>query len=139
MPALLEWPNRFKAQEKVHVPLTTSDYYLTICSILGVQYPDQPYPLDGIDFMPLIQQGQSQRLQPIAFKALNQRAYNDNQYKIYSSDDGKSYEMYDLFNDPYETQDIAEIKPELLRSMIKELEIWANSCQVSEKDGDYAK
>lgn len=137
VPALLEWPARFKTHQKIQMPLTTSDYYPTLLSLLGIRYPDQPYPIDGINFLPLILEGKSQRPQPIAFKSLEQRAYTDNQYKIYSADDGQQYELYDLLNAPSETHDIAASKPAILRGMVNDLEEWITSCRNSETGQDY--
>ena len=139
VPALLEWPAKFGNHQKIGIPLTTSDYYPTILSLLNIQCSYQPRPLDGIDFLPLLTENKAGRPQPIAFKSVAQRAYMDNQYKIYSQDDGQHYELYDLLNDPSETINIAMQKPELIKIMAYNLEEWIKSCRFSEKGEDYLK
>ncbi|GAB3925799.1 sulfatase family protein [Larkinella terrae] len=137
VPALLEWPGQIKSHRKVSVPVTTSDYFPTILSLLGYSIPGNPRPMDGIDVFPLLFTDTAQRTKPIGFKSYKQRAYTDNQFKIYSADDGAHYELYDLLNDPTELQDISETQPAVLASMKTALDDWLLSCQKSEKGDDY--
>lgn len=137
VPALLEWPAMFKTHRKISTPVCTSDYYPTILSLLGYKPGAKRQPLDGIDILELVQQDGLKRPEPIGFKSYKQRAYTDNQFKIYSSDDGVHYELYDLLNDPYETSDIAGSHPAIVDAMKIALENWINSCVKSEKGEDY--
>lgn len=137
VPALLEWPAQFKVHAKINAPISTSDYYPTILSLLGYDMSKNPLPLDGIDIFDLILHDQPERPRPIAFKSYKQRALTGNQFKIYSPDDGEHYELYDLLNDPYETSDIAGSHPELVESMRTVLDQWIDSCRKSENGDDY--
>jgi arylsulfatase A-like enzyme len=137
VPSLLEWPARFKTHRKVDIPVSTNDYFPTIMSLLGYKPKGKKYPLDGINILKLIEQNHPKRLEPIGFRLYKQRAYTDDQYKIYSSDDGMHYELYDLLNDPYETSDIASLHSDRVDAMKKALETWIDSCIKSEKGEDY--
>ena len=61
----------------------------------------------------------------------------DDQYKLYSADRGKTFELYDLIADPGEKKDLAGEKPELVASMAHTLKMWRASCQASNAGEDY--
>lgn len=137
VPALMEWPARLKIHRKLDIPTSTNDYFPTILSLLGYKPKGNKHPLDGINILELIEQDYPKRLEPIGFRLYKQRAYIDGQYKIYSSDDGMHFELYDLLNDPYETSDIASSQSDRVNAMKKALETWIDSCIKSEKGEDY--
>jgi arylsulfatase A-like enzyme len=137
VPALLEWPARFKAHRKVDVPISTNDYFPSIMSLLGYKAEGNKHPLDGVNFLKLIEQDRPKRLESLGFRLYKQRAYIDEQYKIYSLDDGMHYELYDLLNDPYEKSDIANSQPAKVEAMKTALENWIDSCIKSEQGADY--
>ncbi len=66
VPALLEWPARYRKPRVTDVPCVTSDIYPTLLDIVGVQMPDQP-PLDGVSLVPLLEGKMSERPKPIGF------------------------------------------------------------------------
>ena len=67
--------------------------------------------------MPLIDGTMTERPRPIAFKFKEQLSLSDNRYKLYSSDKGGTYALYDIVADPSESQDIVEDHSEVAASM----------------------
>ena len=130
VPGLLFWPERIRNSRVIDMPVSTSDYYPTIMDLLKIDMPDQP-ELDGISLVPLIEERQSFRNKPIGFQSKNQQAYIDDRYKIYSSDKGVSFEMFDIINDPEESQDLSLEFPEIKDTLINELNVWIKSCKQS--------
>ncbi len=137
VPGLLEWPARFGSHRKVSVPVSTSDYLPTILAILGKDPAAHPLPLDGVDIIGLLESSDDRRNHPIAFKSYKQRAYTDDRFKLYSPDDGASYELYDLLNDPYESTDVSAANRERVSAMAEAYEQWLASCLRSAKGEDY--
>ena len=138
VPALMEWPAMFKEHRKVSTPLCTNDYFPTILSMIGLRQDQAPRPTDGLNIFDLIQEHSGQtRPQPIAFKSYKQLAYTDNQYKILSLDDGVTYELFDLLNDPGESKDISEAHPDIVEKMKEGLHEWLRSCKESAAGEDY--
>lgn len=137
VPGLLEWPAMIKANRRTEVPVTSTDFYPTALKILGIEAKNQPVPIDGINILPLIKGKMKKRALPLAFKSRDQRAYMDNRFKIYSADNGKSYELYDLVSDPQESKNIAAQYPEKIDAMARKLSEWITSCEKSEKGNDY--
>jgi len=61
----------------------------------------------------------------------------NNRYKIYSSDSGETFALYDLVNDPSETTDISADHIEVVSKLKKQLEEWRKSCRNSYLGNDY--
>ncbi|HSI78314.1 MAG TPA: sulfatase-like hydrolase/transferase [Lunatimonas sp.] len=137
VPALIEWPAKIKAGQKTNLPASTSDFFPTLLGILGYENKEQVHPLDGINIYPLIQNETEKRETPIAFKFQKQQALMDNQYKLYSSDNGENFALFDLFNDPGETTDIAVAHPQTTSRLSNELRDWLISCEESNTGADY--
>ncbi|MBC8469238.1 MAG: sulfatase-like hydrolase/transferase [Planctomycetes bacterium] len=137
VPGLLEWPARIKAGQVTDIPCSTSDYFPTVMDILGFEIKGRPEPVDGISLLPLINGKMKRRPMPIGFESANQLSLTDNQYKIYSSDKGKTFMLFDLTEDPGETKDLAAKKPQILKSMKTMLIKWRKSCQDSLAGKDY--
>jgi arylsulfatase A-like enzyme len=131
VPGLLEWPARIKGRQVTDVPCCTSDYFPTILDALGFKMKGQPEPVDGISLLPLIEGRMTKRPAPIGFESRNQVSLTDNRYKIYSKDNGKTYMLFDLLEDPGETRDLATDKSQILKAMKKTLGKWRASCKES--------
>ncbi|VGO13169.1 hypothetical protein PDESU_01723 [Pontiella desulfatans] len=64
-------------------------------------------------------------------------AWNTQQYKLYSQNGGKTWELYDLLEDSSEKNDIASFHPEKVAELSKQLAAWRASCKQSDTGGDY--
>ena len=138
VPGLLVWPEKIKKPRVVEMPCSTSDYFPTVLDVLGYKLPEaQSRPYDGVSLLPLIEGDMSERSRPIGFESKNQVSLTGNRFKLYSSDKGETYELYDLKDDPGETKNIAKDKPEILGTMKKTLEAWRASCKASNAGEDY--
>ena len=138
VPGLLVWPEKIKKPRVVKMPCSTSDYFTTVLDVLGFQLPEaQIRPYDGVSLVPVIDGTMNKRPRPIGFESKNQVSLTDNRYKIYSSDKGKTFELYDLIDDPGEKNNIAKDKPEILGTMKKQFEKWRASCKASNAGHDY--
>jgi len=137
VPGLIEWPAKIQPGSVTDFPASTVDYFPTIVNAVGAELPDPDRPIDGIDLAPLFAGEMKERPAPLGFQSAKQLALSDNRYKIYSGNQGKKWELYDLLEDPSETTDLAEQKPEVLKAMVATFEEWQASCKVSDQGGDY--
>ncbi len=131
VPGLMSWPAVIKEHRTTDIPFSTLDYFPTIMDIVGFSVPSQPEPLDGISMMPFIEHKMEERPAPIGFESRNQQAFMNNNYKIYSSDNGAHFELYDIVNDPGETKDISTEFPEIVKELSEQLTRWRESCKNS--------
>jgi hypothetical protein len=61
----------------------------------------------------------------------------DNQFKLYSADNGENFTLFDLLNDPGETTDISPDKPQKAAELSRNLKNWLISCVESNQGMDY--
>ncbi len=135
VPAFIVWPNQIQANKHTDFPGVTSDYFSTVLALLGIDIPnDRPY--DGIDLMQALKMEEAQRTGFIGFQSQKQKSLVTQQYKLITTD-GELFELYDLLNDPKETNNIAAANKEVVEKMRLQLEEWVESCKNSDEGNDY--
>jgi len=138
VPGLLVWPHAVKKPFSTGIPASTLDYFPTVLDVLGYKLPDNR-PIDGVSLKPLINGKMKQRSMPIGFESGIQQAFMNNQYKIYSSDEGKSFELFDITTDSAESKNIIDQFPDVANDLIQQLHEWRASCSNSNEGMDYVK
>ena len=140
VPGLLEWPAALPEACVVAAPCSTSDYFPTVLSAVGIPLPEGR-ALDGIDVLPLITGERDERGAPIAFRHGPQAALSGDRFKLvrndrldrHRSDTGvvpvEEVELYDLVNDPGETRNVASEHPRVTAELRERLERWTASLE----------
>jgi len=136
VPGIMTWPGKFKAPAVINSPVSTSDYYPTVLDILDIKMPKQPQ-IDGVSFLPILIKDQDVRSSSIGFQSGGQQALISGQYKIYSSDKGQTFALYDIVSDPGESKDLSLDFPEIKDTLINQLNNWIESCKQSNEGHDY--
>ncbi len=139
VPGIMEWEGKIQPGTKVKAPCFTSDYFPTIANILGVDLKKNERPYDGVDILPMVQGNIERRSEPLAFEFQGQAALIDNEYKIYSKDNGKHFELYNILDDTEEQNDLAETEPEKLGEMVSVWRTWKTSQENSAQEKDYER
>lgn len=137
VPAFLEWPAQIESRRLVEMPCSTSDYFPTIMDLLGLDPAGHSHHLDGVSLLPLIEQGEQSRSKPLGFQSANQLSLIGNRYKLYSQDEGNTFVLYDLIEDPGETTDLSSSQPDTVREMRRQLDLWTESCRKSLSGDEY--
>lgn len=135
VPGILEWPGQVQPGA-TDIPAVTSDYLPTVLDLLDIKYPDSR-PLDGVSLKGVIMGKATERGKPIGFQSSKQIAWHDGRYKIYSPDEGKNWELYDLDVDPGEKTDRAKENPALVKRLVRDAQSWRDSCRASDQGEDY--
>jgi arylsulfatase A-like enzyme len=136
VPAFCVYPNLITAGSETDFPCITSDYLPTIIDLLGITYPDDR-PLDGISLLDVFNGETSTREESIGFIYGNQISWVDQQYKLISTDNEATYELYDLLNDEEEQTDLSDQDTVIVEQMKLELEEWNSSVTMSSLGYDY--
>lgn len=152
VPSILEWPGKVNKSLTSHLPVSTSDFYPSLLSMCGVSLPEYQPVLDGCDVSQLILDGKNNRSGYLFFQSpmpsrmkkdqtreSEQCAVIDNQYKLVSTDDLKTFQLYDLSVSKKEECDVSKVNPQRVEKMKKALSEWQHSCQNSKKGEDYEK
>ena len=132
VPALAEWPGRFKAGSVIETPCSTLDYLPTVAALTGYRMPDD-WPIDGQDMMPIITGQTDEREKAIPFRARGNATLVKNRYKLVLP----KGELYDLSRDWGEEHDIAFANPERVEPMTRELTSYLDSMRESHAGSDY--
>ncbi len=129
VPGLLEWPGGFPEARTIDTASCTSDYLPTLLDVLGITINEGQEPRDGISLLPILKGEKMIRNAPIGFAHGTQRSWMDDQYKLISVDNGKTFELYDLIADPGEQANLADEFPDRVDSMKKAMAAWYKSCR----------
>ena len=63
-----------------------------------------------------------------------QYALSGDKYKLYSTDNGQSWQLYNLLEDPAEQHDLSFLYPSIVKRMIKHFIAWKKETKGDAKD-----
>lgn len=146
VPGIVEWPQQLNGGRSVSAPISTSDIYPTVLAAADVNHPPNQPRLDGIDVLPLLSGETLLRGSAIGFQSpVRQKGSTDStdrqafalsgdRYKLISLDDGDTWLLYDLSDDPGESRDLSATYPDVLESMKKDLKSWLSTFELVEPE-----
>ncbi|MCF7864151.1 MAG: sulfatase-like hydrolase/transferase, partial [Kiritimatiellales bacterium] len=136
VPGIVEWPAVIQPRITDY-PACVMDIFPTVVDILGLPRGCMGDPIDGISLVPLFKGEIGRRETPLPFQHNTLTVLTDNDGKIiYNRKNGK-YELYDLRNDPAETTDVFDKKPEVAARLKQQVTALATSIEKSMGGADY--
>ena len=129
VPGLVVWPAKIGGGQKTDFPLVTSDYFPTILELFGEKNQFPVSPVDGISMVPVWNNEITERPAPIGFQHRNNKALIDNRFKLVLIDG--QFELYDILEDPFETNDISAGNIAKTDEMKAVLDSFVISCESS--------
>ncbi len=140
VPAIIEWPQEITQARVTSYPAATMDIFPTLAALVGLPESVMLAPRDGVNLTPLFDGNIERRERPIPFRHQGRAALVDNNYKLLTQDLSEgTFELYDLENDPAETQNLVEQEPELAARLQDVLQAWSRSVDSSAAGQDYAE
>jgi len=123
-PMVVSWPRGLKSRENMRTdPCHFIDILPTFVELAGgnvnAVQPAGP-PLPGISLAEAIRSGQKTRRDFIYFNHSDNRALRKDDWKIVAKGVDGPWELYDMKHDRCEQKNLAEAKPELLKTMASE-------------------
>jgi arylsulfatase A-like enzyme len=95
-------------------------------------------PQDGVSLVPLFSGEQKSREKPIPFRHTGRAALIDNDFKLLTQDvSSGNYELYNLVQDPKESQNLVAAEPVVAARLQSQLETWIQSVEASVAGMDY--
>ena len=147
VPACAEWPGVITPAQKTSARCATVDYFPTVAALTGYTFSGKrKRPIDGVDLAALWDGSGAALDRPdgmfFSFRRLYQgtdaKALIDGDFKVLRSPKKNAkLELYNISNDPYEQNDLANSHPEVLEQMAAKLEAVESSCQLSHEGNDY--
>jgi len=145
VPSVAVWPGYFEPRH-TEVLSGTVDYLPTIVDLIGEDLatvvPERP--VDGVSLLPaLIGSGMERKGFVTAGYMRLANDYDgialiEQRYKLIRENPAEPFELFDLVNDPAETENLASAKPEQLEAMVSELDEWQESARASREGADYS-
>ena len=127
-----------KKKQTTAYPASTMDIFPTIADIAQIDKTDMIQPIDGISLLPIINSKFEKREIKIPFRFKDKGALIDNNLKLIATSlINEEFELYDLENDPKESNNLANTKPELFKNMKSEYLEWSLSVDSSVLGRDY--
>ncbi len=149
VPGIVEWPAYLKGGTTVDTPMSTDDLLPTIAAAVGVE-PPKGRPLDRVNVLQILEGNIRARSSPLVFRSVlrqnpvgweageaKQSAVIDGRWKLVSVDDDKTFELYDLDQDPRETTNVAGRNPATVDRLKQILAARVSSFAASAKGDDY--
>lgn len=131
VPGMAVWPNNIPAGSASAFPAVTSDYFPTILDVLDLPMPNDR-EFDGVSLKSVWENGVTQRQKPIGFESGNQMAWTINQWKLVTRTDSSILELYDIQNDPEESENVISSYPGIADRMLSQLEAWRESVRAKQ-------
>ena len=95
-------------------------------------------PVDGISLKPLFDRDIKKRESPIGFRYTDRGALIDNDFKLVATNFKKDqFELYNLADDPKETNNISTDHPEIFSNMKSAFKKWNTTVDASIAGKDY--
>lgn len=125
VPLFVQWKGTLPAGTKYEKPVSLLDMAPTF---LDVAHTTTTENLDGVDLMPYITgKNQSAPHDELFFRfvdAYNPGAVRKGDWKAVKPQDDKPWELYNLANDPGETKNLANQKPDILKQLAVDYDAW---------------
>ena len=117
-PAILRWPGHTEPRSIKSGLMFISDFFPTFITLAGGNH-QQERQIDGIDMTDMLFHNGESKRREIVFDvtgSVRLPTIRSGQYKLMGDS------LYDLKNDPYEENDVAESHPRIVRKLSKRLE-----------------
>lgn len=138
VPAIIEWPARIPEGRVTSYPAVTMDIFPTLAAVTGLPEAVMISPRDGASLVPLFAGEPGKRDKPIPFRHTGRAALVDNDFKLLTQEIGSGkYELYNLIQDPKETQNLIAAEPAVAERLRAHLEAWIRSVDSSVAGMDY--
>ncbi|MCG8309399.1 MAG: arylsulfatase [Cytophagales bacterium] len=131
-PMIACWPKGIKAKNTIsHFCGHFIDFMPTIVDITGARYPSEfngrkIIPMQGVSLWPVMKGEIVDRDKPLFWQWARGRAVREGKWKIVAHGKNASWELYNMDEDPSETNNLADIHPEIVSDMDKLYTSWMN-------------
>lgn len=129
-PLIAYWPKGIKAKNSIsRFPGHFIDIMPTLVELTGAHYPtefnnQEIVPMQGVSLLPVLQGKALERSKPLFWEWSKGKAVRDGDWKIVAWGDESPWELYDMEDDPTETNNLAQMHPEIVDRLNKLYDEW---------------
>lgn len=139
VPLIVRWPGHAVAGATSSYPVTGTDFYPTMLEMAGLPMRPRQH-CDGMSFLSILQGKNARKERPLFWHYPHYHygnvgtapgaAVRLGAYKLIECFEDKSIELYNLQEDPGETENLADEMPNYTDAYLKLLHDWQRECQV---------
>ena len=146
VPLIVHWPGITRAKSVSAVPVSSIDYFPTICQAAGIK-PPAGLVIDGVDLMPVLKGGDSLGREDIFWHFPHYRGrimpysmVRSGSWKLLKRYDGQPYELFNLAEDIGEKEELSAKMPGKVQQLDTKLVEWLKKtgAKVPRLNPDYA-
>ncbi|MCA9008418.1 MAG: arylsulfatase [Planctomycetaceae bacterium] len=129
-PLIARWPAVIKTGgDLTRQPGHVIDIMATSLDVAGIDYPSEfqgrrPIPMEGMSLAPIFRGQERHGHEILAWHCSRGRAIRSGPWKLVRPVDDRDWELYNLNDDPGETNNLTEEFPDRVSMMTKEYEAW---------------
>lgn len=129
-PMIVCWPSTIKAKNAIsRFPGHFIDIMPTLVEIAGAEYPDnfndqEIIPMQGMSLWPILQGKTVERSTPLYWQWSKGKAVREGKWKIVAHGVASPWELYNVDEDPTETNNQADMFPQIVEKMDKLFQSW---------------
>jgi arylsulfatase A-like enzyme len=129
-PLIARWPAVIKKGGVLTPqPGHVIDIMATTLDVAGVEYPTifqdrRPIPMEGKTLVPVFEGQERDGHDVLAWKCSRGRAVRSGPWKLVRPRDDRDWELYNVIDDPGETNDLAEQHPDRVERMTEQYSAW---------------
>ena len=145
VPLIIRWPGVVQAGIECDVPVTSADFFPTICEIAGLDLPPERI-IDGESLSPLLKQSNSLRRESIFWHFPHYRGpivpysiIRKGDWKLIKRYEGKPFELFYVKEDLSEEDELSGLIPGKVKELDTELIAWlkTSGAKLPRKNPDY--
>lgn len=145
VPLIIRWPEVVQAGIECDVPVTSVDFFPTICEITGLDHPSGR-EIDGKSLVPLLKQEGPLRREAIFWHFPHYRGnivpysiIRKGDWKLIKRYEGKPFELFYVKEDLNEEYELSELMPGKVKELDADLSAWIKDtgAKLPRKNPDY--
>jgi arylsulfatase A-like enzyme len=124
VPFCMQWKGKIPAGQTYDRPIISLDLLPTFVTAAGGEV-DPAWKLDGVDLMPFVSGQKTGQPHDCLYWAWGPRkAIRQGDMKAISTNDGKTWQLFDLSKDVAEQNDLATSRPKVIETLIQQHRTW---------------
>jgi len=145
VPLIIRWPGVVQAGMECDVPVTSVDFFPTLCAIAGLDLPSDR-AIDGISLVPLLKQEGPFRREAIFWHFPHYRGnivpysiIRKGEWKLIKWYEGQPFELFLITEDPSEEYELSKLIPGKVIELDTDLVAWLKDtgAKLPRKNPDY--
>jgi len=121
VPAVAYWPGRIKPRTTTDETALGMDLFATMASIAGAK-PPEGLKFDGVDLLPMLTKGRKLPERTFFWRYRKEKAVRKGPWKLLVQ--GDKVRLFNLEKDLGEKENLADMKPDMVKQLEDELSAW---------------